>query len=130
MIIQTNEEKQMGLDFSHCDAHWSYSGFNRFRNNLVVALGYTTSLDEMYENGSYADKLKHESIFPLIDHSDCEGYLTVKEMSRVVNQLKYILEIWENNFEMVEYHYDIRQGRCLIEGMEEAIEADESIEFR
>ncbi len=119
----------MGLDFSHSDAYWSYGGFNRFRNNLVEALGYPTSLDEMYDNGSYVDKLKHESIFPLINHSDCDGYLTVKEMKRIVPQLRYILEIWENNFEMTEYHYDIRQGRALLEGMEEAIEADESIEF-
>lgn len=119
----------MGLDFSHCDAHWSYSGFNRFRNKLVEALGYTTSLDDMYENGSYADKLKHERIFPLIDHSDCEGYLNVKEMKRIRYQLRYILEMWETTKDSNVYQYDIRQGNALLEGIEDAIEADESLEF-
>jgi len=120
----------MGLDFTHCDAHWSYSGFNRFRNKLVVALGYTTPLNEMYDNCTY-DQLKHEPIYPIINHSDCDGYLTVKEMKQVIPHLRIILEMWENDSKLIEYEYehDIRQGRYLIEGMEEAILADESIEF-
>ncbi len=118
----------MGIDFSYSDAHWSYGGFNRFRNNLVEALGYSISLDDMYETNTQ-DKLSHEGIYPLINHSDCDGYLTVKEMKRIIPQLKYILQIWENNFQMSEYHYDIEMGRALVEGMEDAVDAEESIEF-
>lgn len=29
----------MGLDFSHCEAHWAYSGFNRFRTRLAAEAG-------------------------------------------------------------------------------------------
>lgn len=29
----------MGLDFSHCDAHWGYSGFMRFRTRLAAEAG-------------------------------------------------------------------------------------------
>lgn len=29
----------MGIDFSHCDAHWAYSGFHRFRTRLATQVG-------------------------------------------------------------------------------------------
>ena len=29
----------MGLDFSHCEAHWAYSGFMRFRTRLAAEAG-------------------------------------------------------------------------------------------
>lgn len=33
--LHTQAVVNMGIDFSHCDAHWAYSGFNRFRNRLI-----------------------------------------------------------------------------------------------
>ena len=77
----------MGLAFSYSDAHWSYSGFNRFRNNLVVALGYPISLDDMYETNTYG-QLSRQGIYPLINHSDCDGYLTVNEMIEMENECR------------------------------------------
>ena len=37
----------MGLDFSHTDAHWSYSGFFAFRRRLFAAVMPRTDLDGM-----------------------------------------------------------------------------------
>lgn len=116
----------MGLDFSHGDAHWTYGGFHRFRSNLIITLGYTTALDEMFDNNTIHE-LQHEPIYPLINHSDCDGYLSVNEMKQIIPQLKFVLESWEHNDQILSY--DIRQGRELLESMEAAIDADESIEF-
>ena len=52
----------MGLDFSHCDAMWSYSGFNDFRDRLEEEL-------VMHPwQGAVADP-----ILILMNHSNCEG---------------------------------------------------------
>ncbi|MCM3147573.1 hypothetical protein NSQ36_08885 [Bacillus sp. FSL W8-1143] len=29
----------MGLDFTHCEAHWSYSDFHDFRKRLAAGIG-------------------------------------------------------------------------------------------
>jgi len=60
----------MGIDFSHGEAHWSYSGFNRFRCKLIETMGLG-DLNEMYDDGSYT-KLSSIPIYPLINHSDCK----------------------------------------------------------
>jgi len=112
----------MGIDFSHGDAHWSYSGFNNFRNSLVKTLGYTTSLHIMYEDGTYV-RMQKEPIYPLINHSDCDGVLTVKEMQQVLPQLKDIVNCWP------EGDYDKVRGLSFIDGIEEAINENESLEF-
>jgi len=76
----------MGIDFSHGEAHWAYSGFMRFRSLLASSLGYETPLMEMYDNGSH-DVMENEPIYPLINHSDCDGELTVEEMKQILPQL-------------------------------------------
>jgi len=112
----------MGIDFSHGEAHWSYSGFNNFRNKLVEALGYTTSLNVMYEDGTYT-RMQKEPIYPLINHSDCDGDLTVEEMQQILPQLKDIINRWPDG------EYDKTRGLYFIEGIEEAISENESLEF-
>ena len=40
----------MGVDFSHGDAHWSYSGFMRFRNRVVNTIaGQEIDLHKLYQ---------------------------------------------------------------------------------
>lgn len=36
----------MGIDFSHCEAHWSYSGFGHFRKMVAETAGI--KLSDMY----------------------------------------------------------------------------------
>lgn len=113
----------MGLDFSHSCAHWAYSGFMRFRDKLTETLGYTCSLRTMYDDGTYM-RMKNEPIFPLINHSDCDGELSVEEMQQILPQLKDIIERWEDD------DYDKSQALQLIEGMEYAVASNEPMEFR
>lgn len=113
----------MGLDFSHGIAHWSYRGFTHFRSKLVEALGYEISLETMYNDGSYTC-LKNEPIWPLINHSDCDGILTIEEMKQIIPQLEDIIFHWEN------YDYDKTMGSLFINSMKDAIEDNEPLEFR
>lgn len=65
----------MGVDFTHCDVHWSYIGFNNARRRLAREIG--VSLDEMLGFG--LDKhvarewytVDDSAIVPLLHHSDC-----------------------------------------------------------
>jgi len=112
----------MGINFSHCNAHWAYSGFMHFRSRLAADLGYDIPLREMYDNGTYT-LMCEEPIYPLIDHSDCEGELLIGEMKQIVPQLKEIVEKWSDG------DYDKARALELIEGMEYAIESNEPLEF-
>lgn len=114
----------MGIDFSHGEAHWSYSGFMRFRSKLIETLELG-DLNEMYDDGSYVDKLSNIPIYPLINHSDCDGFLTVEEMKQIIPQLDLIIAMWEDSGD----DYDVGRGREFIEGMKYAIEEGESMEF-
>jgi len=118
----------MGIDFSHGEAHWAYSGFMRFRSLLAETLGYTTPLTEMYDNGTY-DIMKKEPIYPLINHSDCDGELTVAEMKQILPQLIKIVDIWKEQPEDSAGKFEINRTNAFIDGMEEAVAADESFEF-
>lgn len=84
----------MGLDF-HAEglpyeedipfderAHWSYSGFNRFRERLYKQI----------DNGKTIDWTK-EPLLPLLLHSDCDGILTPLECSIIGPALA--LAVWD-----------------------------------
>jgi len=113
----------MGLDFSHGEAHWSYSGFSRFRNKLAETLGLDVPSDGIYENGLYM-RLADQPIFPLINHSDCDGDLTVEEMEQILPQLEKIVDIWATDISG-----EKERGTRLIESMKEAIASNEPLEF-
>ena len=42
----------MGLDFSHCEAHWSYSGFMNFRTKLATQAGIALSCMSGFAGGT------------------------------------------------------------------------------
>lgn len=113
----------MGIDFSHGEAHWSYSGFNRFRNKLAEALGFDVPSDGIYGSDFYM-KLEEQPIFPLINHSDCDGNLTVEEMEQTLPQLEKIVDMWADDLGS-----EKGRGTLLIESMKAAIAAGKPLEF-
>lgn len=114
----------MGLAFSHGDAHWAYSGFMRFRSRLAESLGYSETLHDMYNNGTYYC-MENEAIWPLINHSDCDGVLSVEEMMQIIPQLQALINKW--NTARDEFHQ--HQGQLFINGMQHAISANEPMIF-
>ena len=90
------------------------------------SIGYTGNLRDRYENGSYII-MKDEPIYPLMDHSDCDGKLIVEEMKQILPQLETIINNWSDND--IYKRHDKQTGLELIKGMKFAIERNESLEF-
>ncbi len=112
----------MGLDFSHCDVWWSYSGFGEFRRRLAKEIGMDLNEMEGFD-GDIPFSNFSDDIIPLLNHSDCDGELTVEECKKVAPRLKELIYPWEDD-------RDKRKALGLIEGMELAIERNEPLEFK
>lgn len=112
----------MGLDFSHTDVRWSYTGFSIFRKKLAKQIGM--DLDKMVGFGGDIPFANFkDDIIPLLDHSDCEGELTVQECKKVAPRLKELISNWEDD------DFDKIRAIELAEGMEKAIACEEPLEF-
>ena len=113
----------MGVDFSHCNAHWAYSGFMRFRQKLA---DQSIGVDLLSMHGYGGDtpwENFDDDIIPLLNHSDCEDDLTFEECAKIAPRLKEIIENWDDG------DYDKRSALELIVGMEECILNEESLSF-
>jgi hypothetical protein len=76
----------MGLDFSTEGipyvedlgfderAHWSYSGFDRFRRRLARSCGFTEDLETLWQQ--QPDHFRFHILWQLLNHSDCDGTLS------------------------------------------------------
>lgn len=112
----------MGLDFSHADAHWSYSGFNRARSRLAAVLGI--NFDDLCDEGVLLDaEILKDPIAPLLFHSDCEGEISSKDCKAAAPRLKELIQFWPED------DFDKKQFMMLADGMEEAAKAGEPLLF-
>jgi hypothetical protein len=112
----------MGIDFSHSGAHWAYSGFNRARTRLAATLGFR--LDDMIGfGGSRAwPDADGSPLVHLLDHSDCDGELTVAQCKVVAPALRKAVERWPDD-------YDKKMFLKLADGMDEAAKEGEPLRF-
>jgi hypothetical protein len=118
----TNKELQMGLDFSHCDAHWSYSGFHRFRFRLAERIGI--KLDDMVDfGGTTSWDLVKDPLRAFFNHSDCDGSLTPQECSAIAPRIEEEVAPWDND------DYDKKQALLLVAGMRAAAKHNETLLF-
>lgn len=86
----------MGLDTSHNCWHGSYGTFNQFRHILALQIGINLEEYIGYGNNDatkHLNDIPHE-IMPLLNHSDCEGSLSIKESRLVAKGLTKILDNW------------------------------------
>lgn len=109
----------MGIDFSHCDASWAYSGFNRARIKLAKEIGL--DLNSMVGFGG-EQKWPDHDLIPLLNHSDCDGELTPEECKRVAPALREAVSKWDDD-------YDRAKFLELAEGMELAASLNEALQF-
>lgn len=113
----------MGLDFSHCGATWAYSGFGRFRRKLAAEIGM-----DLYEmegfDGNIPFSNYQDDILPLLDHSDCDGELSIEECKKVAPRLRQLVSSWEDN------DFDKNTALELADGMDYAVKCNEPLEFR
>jgi hypothetical protein len=113
----------MGIDFTRCNAHWGYGGFHRFRVRLASEIGI--NLDEMAGfliNGNPWDVIK-DPIKDLLDHSDCDGYLTPRQCRKIYPRLLELVKNWDDD------DYDKQQAIELANGMKKAAFKLQKVEF-
>ncbi|MCO7175469.1 hypothetical protein ACFP7A_06370 [Sporolactobacillus kofuensis] len=111
----------IGLNFSHCDAYWTYGLFHVFRRMLAAEIGM--DLNQMAGfSGTIPFSDFNDQILPLLDHSDCDGSLSVEECRRVAPRLYELTAHWpEVNFK--------QEIRSLIGGMERAERENQPLYF-
>ena len=112
----------MGLDFSHGDAYWSYSSFNRFRERLAQTAGFNLREMQGFDGRKSWDNIK-DPIKGLLNHSDCDGALTETQCKAIIPRLKELITFWD------EEDYDKRKALRLIDGIEEAMKKNEEFYF-
>ena len=102
----------MGLDFSHSQAHFSYGGFHQYRIEIgkLVGVNYDNPTPQEWEKLTKSD----DPIKYLLDHSDCDGYITPARCEKLAVRLKEIVAIW-------------RKGMTNIEKAKEALKGDENL---
>jgi len=118
----------MGLDTSHDCWNGAYSSFNRFRYSLGHQIGIDLNDYAGYGKTKMKDltKIEHE-LMPLLNHSDCDGILTVEESKRIVKGLNNVLE---NFNDKIEADYDFKEKIIQFRnGCLDAIERNEDVNF-
>jgi hypothetical protein len=116
-------ETTMGIDFSHCDAHWSYRGFHLFRVKLASSIQLDLDNMEGFGSGSQSWDTISDPIKPLLDHSDCDGELSPDECRTVSPRLRELVKGWGDD-------YDKRHALWLADGMDLAANNNKPLEFR
>ena len=120
----------MGTDFSHCEAHWSYSGFHRFRTRLASAANIELEAMEGFEplDGQEAPGRSwdtvHDDLALFLDHSDCDGDLSPEDCLKIADRIEPIIKTWPDD------DYDKKNAVELIEGLRWAAENKETFRFQ
>lgn len=111
----------MGLAFNFGDATISYSGFNRCRKLLAGSIGLVYEEMRGFGGNRSWDNV-HHPVIPLLNHSDCDGHLTLEECQRMLPLLDYIVNNWVDGYER-EFMFK------LMRSMREAVNARARLEF-
>ena len=81
----------MGLDTTHGCWHRSYSAFDAFRLAVAKACGIDLNRMEGFCNdGVPWASMPPDPIFALLDHSDCEGEIAVRDLIPLADRLDAI----------------------------------------
>lgn len=116
----------MGLSLS-CGVDFSYGGFADFRDAIAMEIGI--NLDEMIGFGGVNSfKEVKNPIKYLLNHSDCDGYISETRCGRIFPELKKIADKWLKSSDEQEKYYG-RLALALSEGMKECFDNDEPLLF-
>lgn len=119
----------MGIAFSRSTAHWSYSGFDRFRQRLSLAIGVDRdAANDAIRDGGMAAWNKvwdavHDPIKDLLLHSDCDGELTPEQCAVIAPRLRQLVAAWPA------HDMDKREALLLARGMDTCRKRGENLEF-
>jgi len=119
----------MGLDTTHGCWNGPYSSFNKFRSDLAKQIGINLDDYDGYGGEKDLESIEH-GIMPLLNHSDCDGDLSVDESKSISEGLKSILDnlVLTPEEERIPYNLRYKIER-FINGLLDAIENNEIVEF-
>jgi len=127
----------MGIDFrlmlpERVNASMSYGGFNDFRNRIAGEFGTTT--EELYHENKISLSAKKptegpwakipDGLFPLMNHSDCDGQLDAEQCAIVYPALEDVAAKWP----VTEFYRQIAEE--LVVAMRKAAMCGGRLEFR
>lgn len=124
----------MGLNTSFGAWDGAYSSFHTWRRIIAKKAGL--NLDEMLGFGGEKEFDSNHNLTPLLNHSDCDGELTVAECKKVKAGLEEILKdmpkvdmrkhqaTFQTDDEWAAY-----KAKLFVKGCEEAIKKKKPIDF-
>jgi hypothetical protein len=117
----------MGLDTSHGAYNGSYGNFNRFRFDLLAAIGgkWPDSDSNDFINFGPITKRSHPGLYVFFCHSDCDGTMSPGECRACADEM-------ENLLRQPDFHAGEFLAGCMrdwIHGCRRAANANENLEF-
>ena len=110
----------MGIDFSHGNAHWSYSGFHHARTRLAAVIGIDLNRMQGFQRSLIAGDTNQrpiswstvtDVIAPFLYHSDCDGELSPEECRMLAPRLRQLIENWpDEDYEKKNFFERAREG--------------------
>jgi len=130
----------MGLDTTHDCWHGPYGGFQRWRQELARAAGYTVAdplrLGEayyelpwdMFEEKNYLGEWDSvpgdDPLMFLLVHSDCDGVIHPQHGGHLADRMEQLLPLLDGGV------YRVRENtERFIDGLRKAAAAGEDVEF-
>jgi hypothetical protein len=126
----------MGLDTSHNAWHGPYSSFSRWRCWLADIKGVNLLSMKGFGGDTEWTQYEDDPIYPLLNHSDCDGELTPKECALIAFGLSEVLKKadsliqpdWDSH-QKQEHNYNIELTNQFRKGCIDAFKKCETIEF-
>jgi len=115
----------MGLDTTHDAWHGPYSSFNSFRTNMAKMIGMNLKKMEGF-GGNIPFSQFNDDLCILLDHSDCEGYISPDNCKKLAIRLDELID----KMEPTEVFFsDYQLAKQFSAGCKLAASKNETLEF-
>src|SRR6266566_4236438 len=120
----------MGLDCSHDCWHGAYSAFMRWRSKLLE-VSYHLDLMQMKNfNGDITwQVLGKDPLVILLNHSDCDGIIEVKDCEPLANRLEELLPLLPKEDDLGHIGSWQNKTQQFIDGLRLAASRGEDVDF-
>lgn len=119
----------MGLDTSHGCWHGAYSAFGRWRGKLAEVAGLDLLSMEGFGGEMEWEALPPDPLHVLLNHSDCDGEIRWQDCGPLADRLSELLPLLPDGDAGGHIGFWREKTQQFIDGLREAFEAKEDVEF-